>query len=122
MGYMRHHAILVTTWDEAKANAAHDAAAALEMSVTPVMESAINGYYSFAVLPDGSKEGWSESEKGDEARAKFIEWTRAQAYEDGSNIFDWCEVQYGDDEDEAEILQSGDEDNKRRTATEDADV
>ncbi len=38
----------------------------------------INGYLSFFVAPDGSKEGWSESQNGDEAREKLTLWLDAE--------------------------------------------
>ena len=102
MGYMRHHAILVTSGIERHIRRAFERA---EMtfplgSVLGPVESSINNYWTFVVTPDGSKEGWSESETGDEARDAFIAWLRSEAYEDGSSPFSWAEVQYGDDDDE----------------------
>lgn len=95
MGYMRHHAIVVTTWDAKKINAARDEAVRLGNVCTLVCPSPSNGYQSFLVVPDGSKEGWPESDKGDGARAAFIGWLSAQDYEDGSSPYDWVEVVYG---------------------------
>jgi hypothetical protein len=72
----------------------------------------INGYWSFAVFPDGSKEGWEASTEGDTGRAAFIAWLDAQRYSDGSSPFNWVEVQYGDDEEITEVTAHSDE--KRR--------
>lgn len=107
MGYMRHHAIVVTALDDWLAPA-QDAATIVGCVVTPITASRANGYASFLVVPDGSKEGWDTSTAGDRARAEFVEWLRGQAYRDGSNRFDWVEVQFGDDDNEARILNCGD--------------
>lgn len=92
MGYMRHNAIIVTGFDEAKVNAWHaEAVAIFGGAVTNIVKAEINGYWSFLVGPDGSKEGWAESDEGDERRARFL------AYLGGQQWPDWIEVQYGDD-------------------------
>lgn len=111
---MRHHAFVVTSYNEREAQKAHAKALGLFGldRVTTVMTSPSNAYYSFFVGPDGSKEGWPESDKGDELRAAFIEWLREQYFEDGSSPYFWAEVQYGDDEDEAKLCGSSDDDSK----------
>lgn len=109
MGYMRHHAIVVTCCS-ARIEEAHDKAFRLCDSVSPIVSSVVNGYRSFLVATDGSKEGWDESAIGDAARAAFVSWLRSQAHSDGSNPFDWVEVQYGDDERETKIVASSDGD------------
>ena len=109
MGYMRHHAIVVTTYSASHIADAHVKATALGLNPTPIQESAINTYVSFAVLPDGSKEGWDESDTGDTRRDAFIAWMNAQRFSDGSSPLDWAEVQYGDDEGETCITRHSDE-------------
>ncbi len=110
MGYMCHHAILITTYDEHHATRAHDRAETIfeDTLVSPVQESVINGYYSFAIFPDGSKEGWSASDKGDEHRTMFIAWLEKQRNEDRSSWYDWVEVQYGDDDLATRIVNDSD--------------
>ena len=129
MGYMQHHAIIVTSWNEARVAEAHTKAhelfdvpgspgySAATASITPVTEETMNGYVSFMVAPDGSKEGWDHSDAGDAARAAFIEWLRAQCHEDGSSKLDWVEVQFGDDEHETCIVNDSDEEARQRWAT-----
>ena len=61
-------------------------------------ESAINSYWTIIILPDGSKEGWPQSESGDDFRRKAI------------RVFDqfgvdWAEIQYGDENDENKMLR-----------------
>lgn len=75
MGYHRHHGMIVTSWREESIEDAHAKAESLFANtpahVTPISPPAVNGYRSFAVLPDGSKEGWGESDRADEAREAF---------------------------------------------------
>jgi hypothetical protein len=99
MGYIRHNAIVVTCWDKTRIAAAHGAAErCLPGLVSSIVDSHINGYHSFLVAPDGSKEGWSDSDKGDAARAEFISWLESQRYEDNSTPFEWVEIAYGSDD------------------------
>lgn len=121
MGYMRHHAIVVTSWDVELLTAAHAKAVELGdrhpnslfetrlFAVTEITPDGINGYRSFLVAPDGSKEGWEASEAGDAARAALIEWLNEQRYEDRSSSLDWVEVQYGDDDLQTRIVNDSDE-------------
>lgn len=129
MGYLRQHAIVVTGHYDDHIEQAH--AKALELFapnvihpypsaedsalVTPILSTPVNFSRSFAILPDGSKEGWSTSDNGDSARDEFVSWLRAQAYDDGSTPLDWVEVQYGDDNRKTRALRSSDHEyNKRR--------
>lgn len=106
MGYMRHHAIIVTSWDEGRIIVAHAEARSVFPVVSGLMPSQINGYSSFFVPPDGSKEGWEESMEGDSRRAQYVEWLNSQRYDDGSTSLDWCEVQYGDEEGDDKVVSS----------------
>lgn len=56
----------------------------------------VNGYHTFILVPDGSKEGWPESDAGDQFRAEFISFLDSFAYEDGSSNISWVEVAYGE--------------------------
>ena len=109
MGYMRHHAIIVSSWNDKLVKKARRAAKEIFPYVSPVSQEAVNGYRSFFVPPDGSKEGWEESQLGDRQRAMFIEWLDTQRYEDGSTCLNWVEVQYGDDEYQTCIIAHSDE-------------
>lgn len=104
MGYRRHHAIVVTAQLHSRINTARQKAIELGMTVTSIADEVTNGYLSFLVAPDGSKEGWEESAAGDERRAAFKEWLRSQEDEDGSSPFSWVEVMYGDDAGGVEIV------------------
>lgn len=120
MGANRHHAIVVTSWDEPTLLKVHAAALALfspplglgyvGMWVSPLSPGEVNRMRSFFVAPDGSKEGWSASDEGNRRRDAFVSLLRSKAYEDGSSALSWAEVQYGDDNCEALVTRSGDED------------
>lgn len=85
---MHHDAILVIAWDEENAEKAHSKAMEIfnvedkpfdinfQRLVSPLVQSVTNGYYSFFIAPDGSKEGWDTSDKGDKVRDKFEEWLK----------------------------------------------
>ncbi len=96
MGVMHHHAIVVTSFSVAAVEEAHVKAAEIWPGVSPISPEAINGYTSFFVPPDGSKEGWEPSDRGNDQRQEFIEWMNAQAHEDGSNFLTWVEVGFGE--------------------------
>lgn len=111
MGYERNHAIVVTSWKKEALISAHAKALALFKGIAPVTEitdEIINGVRSFLVAPDGSKEGWPQSDAGDTARALFIGWLKEQAYEDGSTCLAFVEVQFGDDFKHALLLDASD--------------
>ena len=81
MGYMVHHAFIVTCWSNEKIKPVHEAAQRIFGDlVSEIVESTINGYVSFFVAPDGSKEGWKDSEEGDQRRDEFALWVK-QNYE-----------------------------------------
>lgn len=109
MGYMRHHAIVVTSGTD-RIEEAH--AKALEIfgeDVTAIQRSLINGYSTFFVGPDGSKEGWEASDEGNRRRDVFVVWLDAQRYDDHSSWLKWAVVQYGDDDGSARVVWHTDE-------------
>lgn len=107
MGYTRHHAIIVTIFNHVKAELAHNQANNIfgEPSiVTPIIESVCNGYCTFVVTPDGSKEFWNTSDEYDVKRSAFISWLESQKKQ--GNFYDWALIQYGDDEGENKIIEA----------------
>lgn len=100
MGYHRHHAIVVTSWREASVLKAHAEAERLfgdtRAHVTPISPVAVNGYTSFAVLPDGSKEGWPDSDRPDDAREAFKAYLSDMQTE--GSWCSWVEVNFGGDD------------------------
>ena len=105
MGYIKHHAIVITSWDEKLIRKARRKAKQIfGKQVSGIVPSVINAYDSFFIGPDGSKEGRDDSHSGDANREKFIAWVKKQAYSDGSNSLSFAELFYGEDEGKAEIL------------------
>ena len=104
MGYIRHHAIIVTSWDKDLLVKAYFKAFEYNNQITPITDGVINGYCSFLIVPDGSKEGWPESDDGDISRKKFIEWLELQKYDDGSSSLSYVEIQFGDDNGVTKII------------------
>jgi hypothetical protein len=105
MGTIIHDAIVVTSWKEDHAQAARDEAERLGLPVTGITSSWLNGYVSFLIAPDGSKEGWADSDRGEVKRAEWKAWA-SQQYAKGV-YFDWVEVRYGRDmETEAKATDS----------------
>lgn len=97
MGYIRHDAIIITCWDMDRLRPVHEFAKSLNLPVTDIVEGRVNGYCTFLVAPDGSKEGWSESDEGDKARTALIAWLREHRSEYWP---DWIHVSYGGDDPE----------------------
>lgn len=95
MGYMRHDAIVVTSFSKEYIEKAHAKAKDLELQCSEILVTEINEYYSFLIGPDGSKEGWLESDRGEEKRDDWTNW----AQENEEDIYiDWIHVSYGGDD------------------------
>lgn len=98
MGTICHHAIVVTTWSKGYAQKAHEEAVKCcgAKLVTALTSEATNGYRSFMIAPDGSKEGWEESNHGEAQRSAFIAWLEGQRWRDGSTPYSWVLIEYGE--------------------------
>ena len=93
MGHIRHDAIIVTHGDRKCVEESKEKANDLGLTTTSI-ETTINGYSSYMIVPDGSKEGWDGSNKAEEARRLWKE----------SGGGDWVHIRFGGDEDEAYIV------------------
>lgn len=96
MGYIKHQAIVVTAQDE-DIIAIRNKAIEFGLLCSDVVLGLCNGYRSFLIASDGSKEGWEHSKIYDERRAKWIEWAKANQ----EFFFDWVLVSFGGDTDKA---------------------
>lgn len=76
MGYTTHHAVIIAHYRPLTVAAIHTYANATGAAVTEILPWAINGGASFAVLPDGSQDGWTDSKHGDRERAAIIAYAR----------------------------------------------
>ncbi len=104
MGYILHHTIVITSCQEALLKRAHkNARHCFGKATSPLTPPTVNGYRSFFIAPDGSKEGWSESDDGDRQRVEFKAWLHSLAYEDGSTSLAWFEASYSSDDRAAKV-------------------
>ena len=121
MGHFKHHTIIVTSWNDKNilksrekaieifnqhfANDLHDKGKSL---ISQVVYGVANGYCSFFIAPDGSKEWWETSDCGNRARQEFLDWLN----KDEDNYCDYIEVVFGGDDEYEKIIRSKDSDLK----------
>lgn len=102
MGYIAHDAVIVTIDPSPRFPAPDIDAfrASLPEEFRPLVvgpiPSVANAYVTYVFAPDGSKEGWEDSDAGDRYREQFKDLFRG-AYEDGSSPLDWVHVRFGGD-------------------------
>jgi hypothetical protein len=104
MGYIRHDAIIVTGWEDVVVEAAAAMAGELGLLVIGPSVATMNYYRTFLVCPDGSKEGWNQSDDFDAKRAEFLRYLNSVRNEDYSNLLEWAAVSYGSDDGEAKVV------------------
>ena len=98
MGVMKNHGIIVSSYSEAIAKAAIKAQE-IGLLITNTVDARIGYMASFLVVPDGSKEGWPDSNMFDEMREAFKRYLKEQK-------IDWVEVVFGCDDGETYISES----------------
>lgn len=98
MGYIRHHAMIITDCDLERIKDIHRFAELCSLNPTSIMESPVNGYGTFFIPPDGSKEGWEPSNEGDEERKRFKQFIRKR-----HPYCDWTEISYGGDDGHSQV-------------------
>lgn len=113
MGYIKHHVIIVTSPFKKDIENARDIAISifkensydpyndLERLITGIFEGVANSCYTFFIVPDGSKESWSLSDKCDRTRDKFLAWMHG--YDTGC---DYVEITFGGDDPYNSIIKS----------------
>lgn len=98
MGYIRHHAMIITDCDLERIRDIHRFATLCSLNPTSIMDSPVNGYRTFFIPPDGSKEGWEPSNEGDEERKRFKQFIRKR-----HPYCDWTEISYGGDDGHSQV-------------------
>lgn len=88
MGLIQHHAIVVTSSDRS-IKELHSKAKEIFPVVGEILSIGMNGYATFCVPPDGSKEGWPTSNYFDKRRDEFIAYLKDKQCS-------WLEVAYGE--------------------------
>jgi hypothetical protein len=104
MGYIKHDAIVCTSWKRKHLEQARSKAIKFGLKCTGITDSDMNDYDTFCIIPDGSKEGWETSDKAEEARNKWKKWCEAKT----SFYLNWVHVSFGgDDLDSCKIVGRG---------------
>lgn len=106
MGYIKHDGIIVTSGDRKDAEVAAGKATALGLQCTSIVESRTNGYASFLIIPDGSKEGWEASEEAEKARSLWKAWAEKDAVVKDHVFVDYAHVRFGGDDEYAAVISS----------------
>jgi hypothetical protein len=98
MGIMNHNTIITTTWSEECFDKlmlwVNEQSEDLR-NLCVAGDAQTNGERTICIVPDGSKEGWPESDKADSLRQSLIERLEADAYDGGSSPWCWVEVGFG---------------------------
>lgn len=106
MGVMHHNAVIATVFNQDYFNDMKKWIEELEVEKTFVGldpkklfifgGGIANDYHTIVLVPDGSKEGWPDSDVGDKLREVFIAKLNSMAYDDGSSCWRWIEVGFGE--------------------------
>jgi hypothetical protein len=100
MGVINNNAIIATTRSDEKAAGFQSwidsELSEKERELIVRTGSWVNGFHSFAVMPDGSKEGWEESDAGDAVRERVVTRLGEDNDENGSSPWKWVEVGFGE--------------------------
>ena len=113
MGYIKHDGITVTGWKDEHLKRARDKAVELGLIVTELQkEPGVNGYLSFLICPDGSKEGWEDSDEHENAREAWKDWVDEESSYQGLPTYawdtvmfiNWIHVRYGGDDEEMAFI------------------
>lgn len=104
MGYIRHHTIIITSFDHKTILEVTREAKKIFSSLVSNVIKSMNGFESFFIAPDGSKEGWEDSDFADRGRKQFIKFIKSKTCMDGSNPISFVEIFYGDNDGECKII------------------
>ena len=103
MGYMKHDAIVISSWDNEAIKEAADMAREYGLEVLGPSTTVTNGIRTLLICPDGSKEGWEESNAFDIKRASYLAYLNSIRYDDNSSCLSWVAISYSNDDREALI-------------------
>lgn len=110
MGRISHHAIVVTCAICADVKPIRRMALKIFRGLCPVTAAHVSklGYASFAILPDGSKEGWEHSNACDQAREEFKRLWGIEVNNTGRDgpYGSFVEVLFADDNDQDRLIES----------------
>jgi hypothetical protein len=98
MGVENNNAVIATTWNREEVNRIKNFVAGLErmQSLFLFGDEEINGRTTVVMVPDGSREGWPNSDEGDKLRDLFVAELEKANYVDGSSPWNYVEVEFGE--------------------------
>ncbi|MCH9735825.1 MAG: hypothetical protein K0U78_14945 [Actinomycetia bacterium] len=96
MSHVNHTSMSVTSWDHDKLMEIREKLILINLPVTAVYKSQINGYSNFFVIASGSKFGWDHDIKHRTNMKEAEEIIDSYKYEDGSTSIDYCISNYGE--------------------------
>lgn len=96
MSVINHNVIIATTWNNDVATKLREWIEEFRTSLVVEHTSQLNGYQTFVVCPDGSQEGWTDSDSGDHFREMFVQRLLSDNYDDDSSPWAWVEVGFGE--------------------------
>lgn len=98
MGYTKHHAIIVSSWNDKALKEIHQTAFNIfDKQVSSIVRGQVNLTDTFMIGPDGENDDHPGSEIHDEKRFEFICYLENYKYEDGSSCISFVELSYGDE-------------------------
>ena len=103
MGYIRHDAVIVTSGKSL--TDCHEKAVEFCGDLVSEVIHSINGQESFFIAPDGSKEGWFESDNAESNRQHFLRWLKENSGDEHSFWPDYLFLNFGGDGNEAVIVE-----------------
>ena len=98
MGYIKHNTIIVIGYDEKLKDAHTKAVELFSGLVTEIKKSWANEYESFAIITSGSKSGWGDKEKWEDAEYEFFKYCEKFRWEDNGVAVDVASIEFGGDD------------------------
>jgi len=104
---IKHHTIVITSNDKVQLDSLRNKVINIYKEkmeakkgaqiISPIIESLINSFSTFYVVPDGSKEGYDASDDGDIVRESIVDLINSFDQAGKENIFRFVEIAYGED-------------------------
>jgi len=114
MGFVEHQAIIVTSWDARQLAVVRKAAEDVGFGplMTPTIRGEVNSYWSFAILPGGSKRGWADAERWDSRAENVRQAIDAMRHDDGSVAVEAVWIGFGADPGCARVMWHADDEGR----------
>lgn len=100
MGTIIHKAMCITSWHKETIEKLHAIVDEEGIPVTEIHESPVNSYFTFFVIPSGSKYGWEAQKQHDKNIEFVIDRIDDMAFENEADYIERKVCWYGNDWDE----------------------